>query len=127
MTNLERARSYFAAIEAGGDLGSYFSPDVVQREFPNRLVPNGATRDLAALATARERGRHAVQSERYEIVNAVEQNDRLALEVDWTATLLVSVGSIPAGGTLRAHFGVFLRYRDGLIVAQHNYDCFEPF
>jgi ketosteroid isomerase-like protein len=127
MTNLERAKSYFAAIQARGDLGAYFSPDVVQREFPNRLVPNGATRDRAALDEARERGRHAVESERYEVVNAIEQDDRLALEVIWTATLLVPVGSVPAGGTLRAHFGVFLRYRDGLIVAQHNYDCFDPF
>jgi ketosteroid isomerase-like protein len=127
MTNLDRAKSYFSAIEARADVNSYFAGDVVQREFPNRLLPRGATRDLAALNEARERGRHAVQGERYEIVNAVEQGDRLALEVIWSATLLVAVGSIPVGGTLRAHFGVFLHYREGLIAAQHNYDCFDPF
>lgn len=127
MTNLERANSYFAAIEARADLSPYFAPDVVQREFPNRLVPNGATRDLAALAEARERGRRAVVNERYEVVNAVEQGDRLALEVIWSATLLVPVGSLVVGDTLRAHFGVFLHYRDGLIQRQHNYDCFDSF
>jgi len=127
MTNLERARNYFAAIEARADLTPYFDADVVQREFPNRLVPSGATRDLKALEEASERGRRAVNGERYEIVNAVEQAERLALEVIWTATLLVPLGSLAVGATLRAHFGVFMRYRDGLIVAQHNYDCFDPF
>jgi ketosteroid isomerase-like protein len=26
---------------------------------------------------------------------------------------------------LRAHLGVFLEFRDGRIVAQRNYDCYE--
>lgn len=127
MTHLERAKSYFAAIEANAELGPFFSPEIVQHEFPNRLVPNGATRALASLNEARARGLRAVRDERYEIVNSVEQGERLALEVIWTATLLVPVGDLPIGGILRAHFGVFLHYRDELILAQHNYDCFDPF
>ena len=47
--------------------------------------------------------------------------------MDWSATLKVPVGSLPAGGTLRASFGVFLTFREGRILSQHNYDCFEPF
>jgi hypothetical protein len=27
---------------------------------------------------------------------------------------------------MRARFAVFLDYRDGMIVQQRNYDCFEP-
>lgn len=38
-----------------------------------------------------------------------------------------SRGSQPAGGEMRAHFGVFLDVRDGRIAAQRNHDCFEPF
>ena len=127
MTHLERAQAYFAAIQARADLAAFFCKDVVQVEFPNRLVPAGATRDLAALAQAAERGKQAVSAEQYEIVNAVEQGDRLALEVIWTATLSVALGSLPVGGVLRAHFGVFLTFRDGLILSQHNYDCFDAF
>jgi ketosteroid isomerase-like protein len=51
----------------------------------------------------------------------------VALEVRWSGTLAVPVGSFPAGGEMRARFAVFLDFRDGKIVAQRNYDCFEPF
>jgi len=68
-----------------------------------------------------------VESQRYEIRNALANGDRVALEVEWTATLKVPVGKIPAGGQMRAHFGVFIDFRDGKIVGQRNYDCFDPF
>ena len=70
VANLEVARRYLAAIEAGttGDeLAAFFSPAVEQIEYPNRLVPTGA------------------------------------------------------------HFAVVLELMDGRIVAQRNYDCFDPF
>lgn len=127
MTNLERARRYLRAIETrDGSVQTFFSPDVIQQEFPNRLVPGGATRDRAALLEAAERGKRAMRSEHYEIVRGIEQGDEVALEVIWTGTLAVSFGSLPVGGTMRAHFGVFLTFRDGLIISQRNYDCFDP-
>jgi ketosteroid isomerase-like protein len=52
--------------------------------------------------------------------------DTVALEADWTGTLRIAVGSIPEGGEMRMHFGVFLTFRDGKIAEQRNYDCFEP-
>jgi hypothetical protein len=74
-----------------------------------------------------EKGKRAVVTEHYEIVNALEQGDRLALEAIWTATRAVPLGSVPAGGTLRAHLGMFFTFRDRRILKLHNYDCFEPF
>ncbi|MDP9033207.1 MAG: nuclear transport factor 2 family protein [Myxococcota bacterium] len=127
MTNTDRARAFLRAIEMREDTTAFFAPDVVQREFPNRFVPDGATRDLAAMKDASERGKRAMTRERYEIVNAVEHGDEVALEVVWTGTLAVPVGTLPAGGTMRAHFGVFMTFRDGLIASQRNYDCFDPF
>ncbi|MCW5880063.1 MAG: hypothetical protein KIS91_03900 [Anaerolineae bacterium] len=47
------------------------------------------------------------------------------MEVLWTGILAIPVGSIPVGGEMRAHFAVFIDFRDGKIVRQHNYDCFE--
>lgn len=127
MTLLERARAYLSAIEARADLEPFFCPDVVQREFPNLLVRDGAVRDLATLLDGQEKGKRVLRSEKYEIVTSLEDGERLALEVVWTATLAVPLGSIPVGGTMKAHFGVFLTYRDGRIARQHNYDCFDPF
>src|SRR5687768_1459071 len=128
--NVETARRYLAALERRADaseVGDFFAPDVVQEEFPNRLVPQGARRDLQALTEGRERGLRAMSAESYELLNVVASGDSVALEVLWTGTLAVPFGSLPAGGALRAHFGVFLDFRDGKIVGQRNYDCFEPF
>lgn len=129
-TNLDAARRYFRAIEQGATgeaLAAFFHPEVKQIEYPNRLVPSGATRDLRALLEGAERGQKVVASQRYEVRHTLEQGEHLALEVDWSATLKVPLGSLPAGGTIHAAFGVFLTFRDGLILSQHNYDCFEPF
>ena len=50
----------------------------------------------------------------------------VALEVLWTGTLAVPFGSLAVGDNMRAHFAVFIQLRDGKIVAQRNYDCFDP-
>lgn len=50
----------------------------------------------------------------------------MAIEARWIGVLAIPFGRIPAGGELTAHFGVFFRLRDGRIVSQNNYDCFDP-
>ncbi len=127
--NTEIALRYLRALEEGatGDaLAAFLAPDVVQEELPNRLVPNGARRDRAAMLEGAERGKHVVRDQRYEVLSTVAQDDRVALEVAWHATLLVAIGPLPAGHVMRARFAVFLRFRDGRIVEQRNYDCFDP-
>jgi ketosteroid isomerase-like protein len=129
-TNLDLARRYLQAIEQGATgerLAAFLHPDVSQREYPNRLVPNGATRDLRAVLEAAERGQQVVASQRYEVRHAMGEGDTVALEVEWSATLKVPVGALKEGGTMRASFAVFLTFQDGRIVSQRNYDCFEPF
>jgi ketosteroid isomerase-like protein len=127
---LHVVKSYLQAIERGAPMAEievFLSPDIVQEEFPNRLVPNGARRDLAGMRDASERGRKAVSAQRYEVLHAVTHGSHVALEVQWTGTLAVPFGSLPVGGVMRARFAVFFEVRDGLIVSQRNYDCFEPF
>lgn len=126
--NLARASAYLAALERG-DIDtalSYLAPDVIQEEFPNRLVPQGARRSLVELREGAERGKKLMRSQQYVIMNHVSEGDLVALEVEWTGTLAVPLGSLAAGGQMEARFGVFLTFRDGLIIRQHNYDCFDP-
>jgi ketosteroid isomerase-like protein len=128
--NVETVQRYLKAIEDGTDfeaLASFFTPDIIQREFPNQLVRQGAVRGLEDLRQAALRGRDVVASQRYEIHNVVASGDSVALEVTWRATLKIAVGSIQAGNEMSAHFGVFFQLRGGKIARQHNYDCFEPF
>ena len=130
MTNAEVVRAYIDAINADADnetLRGFFAPDVVQREFPNRLVPAGATRDLAALMQAADRGRAVVARQTFEVHDIVSEGDRVAVEATWTGIMKVKLGSTPPGEPVRARFAMFLTLRDGRIARQHNYDCFEAF
>lgn len=127
--NLRIAKEYIATLSsnAGAEqLDSFFSPDVVQEEFPNRLMPNGATRDLAAMKQGRARGRALLAAEHFELINAVADCDQVVLEVIWTGTVREARGPFVAGQKLRARFAVFMEFRDGRIVRQRNYDCFDP-
>jgi ketosteroid isomerase-like protein len=128
--NLELARRYLAALEGGvtGDaLSEFFSPDVEQIEFPNRLVPSGARRDLATMLRGAERGQTTLRQQRYQVERAYADGDVVVLEVLWVGTLAVPVGSLPAGADMRAHFAVVLEIEAGRIVRQRNYDCFAAF
>jgi len=127
-SNLKTAQQYLAALEQRVDrntLAGFFAPDVVQEEFPNRLMPTGARRDLTAILDGHERGQELMSGQRFEIKGALVSDNLVALEVLWTGTLAVALGSLPEGGQMRAHFAVFLEFRDGKIVTQRNYDCFE--
>ena len=126
--NLEIARRYLAAVEKQDDsLFDYLATDVEQIEYPNRLAPEGATRDLVGLREASVRGAAVMQSQRYQVLTAIANGNDVALEVIWTGVLAIPVASLGAGDEMRAHFGVFLTFRDGLIIRQRNYDCFDPF
>ena len=52
--------------------------------------------------------------------------DQVVLEITRTGVLAVPLETIPAAGEMRAYFAMFLDFRDGKIVRQSNYDCFEP-
>jgi ketosteroid isomerase-like protein len=128
--NLELARRYIAAIEWGATgeaLAAFFTPDVVVTELPNRLKPAGARSDLPTLLAAAERGRAMMRDQRYRVVSAMADGDRVALEIDWTGTVAVDVGPLAAGTEMRDHVAVFLEIRDGRIAAQRHYDCYEAF
>jgi len=66
-----------------------------------------------------------MSSQKYVIRNEIAGGDQVALEIDWTGTLSVRFQSIPAGGQMRAHFAAFLQFKDGKIISQRNYDCYE--
>lgn len=129
-SNLQLAKDYLAALEKGVDrdtLAAYFSADVVQEEYPNRVSDKGARRELQDILDGNERGRSLMQSQRYELRNAIASGDTVVLEVLWSATLAQALGSLAAGDKMRANFAVFLEFRGGRIVKQRNYDCFMPF
>lgn len=127
--NLEIAKQYLTRVSDGAgpaELDAFFAADVVQIEFPNRLLPHGATRDLAAMKEGRARGQALLEHEAFDITNLVASDEHVGAEVVWTGTVRDAAGPFAAGQTLRAHFAVFMEFRNGKIVRQRNYDCFDP-
>ena len=127
--NLAVARKYLEAVEngaEGGALAEFFTEDVVQEEFPNRLAPIGAHRDLDAIRDAARKGKKQLRAQKFEILNSIVDGDNVALEVFWSGLLAVPVDTLPADTEMRAHISIWLEFRDGKIARQHNYDCFDP-
>ncbi|HEV2196830.1 MAG TPA: nuclear transport factor 2 family protein [Candidatus Acidoferrum sp.] len=127
--NLAIARRYLKAIESGSiadEFASLFSPDIVVEIFPSRFFPNGSRDDLAGIPAAAERGKKAMSRQEYHIRNEVADGDQVALEIDWVGTLAVPFQDKPKGSQMRAHFAAFLQFKNGKIISQRNYDCYEP-
>jgi ketosteroid isomerase-like protein len=127
-SNFEIARSYFAALNARAqpdEIAAFFAEDAVQEEFPNRFAPKGAVRSLAEIRSARETALELFDWEEHELRGATGSGATVALEVRWTARVAVTRDSFTAGQQLEAHMAVFLEFRDGLIVRQRTYRCFE--
>jgi len=129
-SNLATVRAFFAAMQTGGEPGAvaqFYHDDVVQEEFPNAFLPQGARRNLADLQAAAARGRKAMASQSFKILSLVASGDTVVVEADWTGTLAIPIGEkTPAGTVMRARFAQFFEIREGKIVAQRNYDCFYP-
>lgn len=117
-----QAVSRFAASE---ELAAFFHPDAVHTQLPNALFPDGTVRHLPDLITATRQGHKLLAEQHFEVINAVATGAQVALEATWSGTLAVSLGDLSAGQVLRAHIAAFLEFRDGKIIAQRNYDCYE--
>ena len=72
-------RRYLGAISAGATgpaLAAYYDPEAIQEEFPNRLTPNGASRNLAALLEGAERGKKVLSGQTFDIRGQAGYSDR---------------------------------------------------
>lgn len=129
-SKIEHARAYLKAIEegtTGAALAKFFTEEATQTEFPNRLTPKGAERSLEAVLEGAVQGQKVLKGQKFEVVSSYESGDTVILEVQWTGTLAIPVGSLEVGDQMKARFAVFLDYQGELIHRQRNYDCFEPF
>ncbi len=128
-SNFEIARRYLEALSAGADaeaIAQFFAGDAIQEERPDRFIPRGATRSLEAIKRAREKKLAFFDSQHYDLRGATGGGSQVAMEVHWTGTVGLDHDSFVAGQKLEAHSAIFLKFRDGLIVRQRNYESLIP-
>ena len=114
------------AQRSAEDLAALLDDALVSEELPNRLLPQGHTRDKAAMLAGFERGRSYVGDQTYTITQIVSEGDTVVVAFTWTGRVLVSAGPFQAGTALRAQcLGVFEVQR-GRVVRHRTYDCYDP-
>ena len=119
----------YAAISAGAtgdELAGYFHPDAEQIEYPSVMRPDGHRRGLAEMREGAEVGAKIISDQQYEVHTMVEDGDRVAVQFTWTATVRADLGAVRAGTRLVSHVAAFYLMRDGLMLEQSSYDCYEP-
>ncbi len=130
MSLISIVEAYFLDIEQGitpEKLNRYYAPDAQQTELPNLLNPSGSTHTLTDLLGGASKGKGVLSKQQVEIIRYFESGNTVIVEALWTGTLALPIGQIPIGGHMKAHFARFFEFENGKIIAQRNYDCFEPF
>jgi len=127
--NLGIVRGYYAALAQGAtglDWTRWFAPEVIQEEFPNRLAPVGARRDLTGMQEAAARGHALMAEQEFELLEVIASGSMVAVEAEWRGRTARDAGPLRAGTQLRTRFAQVIELRAGKIVALRNYDCFYP-
>ncbi|MDX8451150.1 nuclear transport factor 2 family protein [Mesorhizobium sp. VK9D] len=125
--NVRAALDFLEAIERGDAAAASraYDAQAIQTELPNALKPRGDRRGVEQLAADFERGRKLLARQTYEVGAVTAQMNRVVLEVKWTGIVASDFGKLKAGDAMVAHSAICFDFRDGKIVAQRNYDCFE--
>ena len=130
VTNLANAHRYIELVERFAQPAEFegiIHPDIQHQEYPNLLVPNGSQRDFAMLVAGPQQGRKILRENRFEITNSFAAGDWVTLEMVWTGTLAIPLGTMVPGDAMKAYIATILQFKDGMIITQHQYDCYEPF
>ena len=121
------AKNYLKAIKAHQDLSLFFHPDVVQIELPNRLNPKGVVCNLEKILERDYKSRRLLKVQNYEIENETVTDDTVVLQIKWSGVVAVSIGTLGAGQTMKGYFAMFFQFKNGQIIKQTNYNCFDDF
>lgn len=129
-TNLDIVNEFLKAIsdgQSGDELKRFYDEDAIQIEFPNLLTGKIIERNLDAILEASLRGKQVISSQNYEIIKSYAVDDNVIIEAIWTGVLAIPVGNLAAGDEMKAYFAQIFEFKNGKILNQRNYDCFESF
>lgn len=127
--NMDVVRRLIGAIEVfdSETVSALYHPSVVQTEFPNKLYAKGQVRGREQMISDLPRGKQVLRSQKYPIDTIFARGDQVAVETRWEGILNVPLGRLQPGDAMVAHICMIFTLRDGLVIAQKNYDCYEDF
>jgi len=122
-------RRYIDAIERFDvdAVGRLLHPDVAQIERPNKLYAKGQVRGRADMLRDLPRGAKVLRRQSYPIAALHEAGDTVIVETRWEGIVNVAIGALQPGDAMVAHICMVITVRDGQVIRQVNYDCYEDF
>jgi len=131
MTNSQIVQAYIAAVERLDEPAvlSLLHSEMRFHELPNRIRPAGGVDDIAAMRAGLRKAAEGkvLRGQRYIVNEVIAAGDRVIVEARWEGDLATPVGKLETGESLIAHLCMIFRLKDGQIIEQRNYDCYEDF
>lgn len=115
------------AIESGGgaaEIGPFLAADYTLSEAPHLLAPAGATRNRDEALAGAEAARDVVSGQRFVVRRTTCEGNRVVVEAEWSATLLMDLPHWDTGDVIRARVASVFEVHDGRVVSQDSYDCY---
>lgn len=109
------------------DFDGVLHSEMVFTERPNMFSPTGSVRPRDVMFEGMAKGRTILRGQSYEVRDHhVVDATHVVTRVLWRGETSINLGPLPAGTVLQCDSAMFFEFRDGLIVAQENFDCFAP-
>lgn len=124
---LECVLGFIRVLEAGGGAAGirpFLADSFVLVEAPHLLAPEGSTRTLPDVLAGADQSPNVVADQKFLIRRTTCEGGRVAVEVDWSATVRMDLRYWDRGETIRARTSSVFEVCDGLIVSQDSYDCY---
>lgn len=132
MTDLvEIVKTYIRAVERFDldTVATLLDEEMQFTELPNLIRPAGGTDDKAAMLAGLRRAAEGkvLKAQRYHLSGSMATEQSVVVEARWEGDLAMGIGRLQAGETMIAHICMVFELRNGRIVRQRNYDCYEDF
>lgn len=127
--NMEVVRTYLGAVERLDveAAAACLDPVIEQVERPNRLYKDGQVRGFEQRMRDLPRAAQVLQRQSYDVATVFASGEQVVVEARWEGIVNVPLGRLMPGDAMVAHIAMVFTLKDGKIVRQVNYDCYEDF
>jgi len=108
------------------DLKSFLHAEIVWQEMPNRFAPTGRINKYDEIMATWEKGREFLPQQKFILRRVIVSADVAALEFSWRGMISKPLAGLSAGTELSGHVASVLQFRDGQIISQTDYPCYDP-
>lgn len=124
---LDHVLEFIRVLESGGGAAAirpFLADSFVLVEAPHLLAPEGSTRTLAEVLAGADQSAEVVTDQKFVVRRTTCEGGRVAVEADWSATVLMDLRYWDRGEVIRARTSSVFEVSKGLIVSQDSYDCY---